>query len=117
MLQQVPPVANFSLPYVDTFDLVANDTTPKYTSDMAGVFTAISVDDVPGKVLQQQTNSAPSCTHGGGGWFGSLIGKAYTDSIAQGHSAHINGCYPQMIRQRLACVNVVDARRWIVDRL
>ena len=57
MLQQVPPVANFSLPYVDTFDLVANDTTPKYTSDMAGVFTAISVDDVPGKVLQQQTNS------------------------------------------------------------
>ena len=75
VLVQIPAAATFSLPHVDTFDSVANDTTPKYTSDMSGVFTAISVDDVPGKVLRQQTNSAPSCTHGGGGWFGTLIGK------------------------------------------
>ena len=70
----VPPAANFSLPHSDDFDALPEDTTPKFTSDMAGVFTAATVDGVPGKVLRQQTNSASSCTHGGGGSFGTVIG-------------------------------------------
>jgi hypothetical protein len=37
----IPQAANFSLPHIDNFDSVANDTTPKFTSDMAGVFTAV----------------------------------------------------------------------------
>jgi hypothetical protein len=79
---KIPPAANFSLPYADDFDGVPADATPKYTSDMHGVFTAATASDegggvteIPGRVLRQQTASAPSCTHcGGSSAYGTIIG-------------------------------------------
>eukprot|EP01049_Picozoa_sp_SAG25_P007302 SAG25_NODE_588_length_6733_cov_7.918300_4_plen_752_part_00 len=72
---KIPPAANFSLPYSDTFDQVAMDATPKYTSDMHGVFTAAASDGVAGKVLRQQTASEPECTHcGSSSAFGTILG-------------------------------------------
>eukprot|EP01043_Picozoa_sp_COSAG02_P054101 COSAG02_NODE_6073_length_3821_cov_18.905159_2_plen_760_part_00 len=71
----IPPAANFSLPYSDDFDQVAMDATPKYTSDMHGVFTASASEGIAGKVLRQQTASEPQCTHcGSSSAFGTILG-------------------------------------------
>jgi hypothetical protein len=82
----IPPRTNFSLPYRDDFDSVLEDRTPKYTSDMHGVFTAASEPSVGGKVLQQRTTIRPTSTAGGGNTYATIIGDGswidYEVSIA-----------------------------------
>ena len=70
----IPPRTNMSLPYEDDFDSIEEDHTPKYTSDMHGVFTAASDPSVGGKVLQQRTAIKPMSTAGGGAIYATIIG-------------------------------------------
>ena len=70
----IPPRTNFSLPYSDDFDSVLEDHTPKYTSDMHGVFTAATEASVGGKVLQQRTAIRPVSTAGSGNIYATIIG-------------------------------------------
>ena len=74
----IPPPKNFSLPHVDDFDSYAEDTTPRYSSDMSGVFTVATVAG-RGKVLRQRTALQPLATYEGAGPngnFATTIGDA-----------------------------------------
>ena len=71
----IPPRTNFTLPWKDNFDAYADDTTPKYTSDLHGVFTVASHQPGGGnKVLQQRTALNPTSTAGQGSIYASIIG-------------------------------------------
>ena len=79
----IPPKKNFTLPYSDDFDDAAEDSTPKYTSDMHGVFTAHTVGNTVAaggegggkdKVLQQRTAIEPTSTAGGGDIYATILG-------------------------------------------
>ena len=59
---KIPPPTNFSLPHGDDFESYAEDTTPKFSSDMSGVFSVATLPGV-GKVLQQRTMLQPVATH------------------------------------------------------
>lgn len=83
----IPPRTNFTLPYSDNFDSVPEDRTPKFTSDMHGVFTAAMEPSLSsGKVLQQRTTQDPHSTHSSGYMYATIIGDAswldYEVSIA-----------------------------------
>ena len=71
---KIPPRTNMTLPYSDDFDGVPEDHTPKFTSDMHGVFTAASEPSVGGKVLQQRTAINPTSTAGSGDIYATIIG-------------------------------------------
>jgi hypothetical protein len=60
----IPPPSNFSLPHNDDFEAYTEDTTPKYSSDMSGVFSVATLPGV-GKVLRQRTALQPLATHEG----------------------------------------------------
>jgi hypothetical protein len=70
---KVPPPSNFSalLPHIDDFESYAEDTTPKYSSDMSGVYSVATVQDL-GKVLRQRTALQPAATHEGNSALGNF---------------------------------------------
>eukprot|EP01052_Picozoa_sp_SAG31_P019167 SAG31_NODE_1387_length_8554_cov_14.239148_3_plen_851_part_00 len=95
--KHIPPRSNFSLPYVDDFDSVLEDRTPKYTSDMHGVFTAATDASIGGKVLQQRTTIRPVSTAGGGNIYATIVGDGSWNEYEVAITARLLGVQNELL--------------------
>lgn len=61
----IPVRANFSLPWNEDFESYSDDHTPRFTSDLHGVFSVRDLQQGEGRVLEQRSLLPPLSTHAG----------------------------------------------------